>query len=141
MTLQFLHQVKVCKYDHEHHIGTIFFCHLLSMEHEKHLSLLQESLSSGRVLMINLKGAKRKIFTAVNSIYDNYFVIKGRDVYGQPMHQVLIPFSDIESIRRARGRYGDPVYVKVREIKDNVLQIRERMAKVNANLPGSFRQF
>ena len=87
---------------------------------------LFKSKSSGNVISLKLKGYTKTVLTAVQEIKANRIVILNPvSVYGSTLEEHMFHLEDIENCRVYSARYHDPVYVRIRELKTSIDQIRK----------------
>jgi hypothetical protein len=87
---------------------------------------LFKSKSTGNVISLKLKGYSKKILTAVQDVKANRIVVLNPiSVYGSQLEESIFHLEDIENSRVYSARYHDPIYVRIRELKNNIDQIRK----------------
>lgn len=89
---------------------------------------LFKSKSRGNIIALKVKGNERPLLTQVNEVKGNRIVILNPvSIYGSPIDEAVLHLEDIESIKVYSALYTDPVYVRIRELKNNIDQIRKSL--------------
>jgi hypothetical protein len=89
---------------------------------------LFKSKSRGNIVALKVKGSDKQLLTAVNEVKGNCIVVLNPvSVYGSPIDDAIFHVEDIESIKVYNALYTDPVYVRIRELKNNIDQIRKNL--------------
>lgn len=97
--------------------------------YEKILSDLFKSKSSGNVIAVKVKGNEKTILTSVQEVKGNRIVVLNPvSVYGSQIDESVLHLEDIEMLRVYNARYTDPIYVRIRELKNNIDQIRRNLS-------------
>ena len=100
----------------------------MTNSYEKILKDLFRSKGLGNVVALKVKGNEKTVLTSVEDVKGNRIVVLNPiSVYGMPIHESVLHLEDIESIRVYNARYTDPIYVRIRELKDNIDQIRRNL--------------
>jgi hypothetical protein len=87
---------------------------------------LFKSKSSGHVISLKVKGYSKTVLTAVEEVKANRIVVLNPvSVYGSALEEHILHLEDIETSRVYSARYYDPVYVRIRELKNSIDQIRK----------------
>jgi hypothetical protein len=87
---------------------------------------LFKSKSTGNVISLKLKGYGKTLLAAVNEVKANRIVVLNPiSVYGSEIEEPILHLEDIETCRVYNARYHDPVYVRIRELKQNIDRIRK----------------
>lgn len=101
---------------------------VMTNSYEKILKDLFRSKGFGNVVALKVKGNEKTVLTSVEDVKGNRIVVLNPiSVYGMPIHESVLHLEDIESIRVYNARYTDPIYVRIRELKDNIDQIRRNL--------------
>jgi hypothetical protein len=89
---------------------------------------LFRSKSRGNIVSLKVKGNDKQLLTTVNEVKGNCIVILNPvSVYGAPIDGAVFHVEDIESLKVYSALYSDPVYVRIRELKNNIDQIRKNL--------------
>lgn len=89
---------------------------------------LLKSKDKGNVICLKIKGIEKAILTSVQEVRANRIVfLNPISVYGAPLDESVFHLEDIESLRVYNARYTDPVYVRIRELKNNIDEIRRTL--------------
>lgn len=89
---------------------------------------LFKSKSRGNIVSLKVKGSDKQLLTTVNEVKGNCIVILNPvSVYGAPIDEAVFHIEDIESLKVYSALYSDPVYVRIRELKNNIDQIRKNL--------------
>ncbi|HYG04017.1 MAG TPA: hypothetical protein VD927_16340 [Chryseosolibacter sp.] len=96
--------------------------------YDKMLKDLFRSKESGNVVAFKVKGNEKTVLTAVDDVRANRIIVLNPvSVYGVPIEESVLHLEDIENIRVYNARYTDPIYVRIRELKNNIDQIRRNL--------------
>ena len=87
---------------------------------------LRDSLIKGTVVGIKVRNRSEVIATTVLnmdvvSANDNWIEIMPYTLYGHPVSETRIPMKDIKKVIPLSVHYDDPLYVRLRKIKANIL--------------------
>ncbi|HEX8039128.1 MAG TPA: hypothetical protein VF490_08240 [Chryseosolibacter sp.] len=82
------------------------------------------SSRTGCVLKIKLRNQKNPVITAVDSVLAKKIVLKPTCLYGFKLENRVITLSKIENVTRYETRFDNPLFEKVRFIKDNLGHLR-----------------
>jgi hypothetical protein len=114
--------------------GIVFFFEFLILRHHMKKSYNQiiadlfKSKSRGNIVALKVKGNERPVLTQVNEVKGNCIVILNPvSVYGAPIDDAVLHVEDIESLKVYNALYTDPVYVRIRELKNSIDQIRKSL--------------
>jgi len=89
---------------------------------------LFKSKSRGNIVSLKVKGSDKQLLTTVNEVKGNSIVILNPvSVYGSPIDEAVFHIEDIESLKVYSALYSDPVYVRIRELKNNIDKIRRNL--------------
>ena len=87
---------------------------------------LFKSKSAGNVISLKLKGHGKALLAAVEEVKANRIVVLNPvSVYGAAIEENVLHLEDIETCRVYSARYHDPVYVRIRELKNSIDQLRK----------------
>lgn len=93
--------------------------------YDKILRDLFKSISNGNIISLKLKGTEKNILTSVSEVRGNSIVILNPiSVYGSRLEDVILHVEEIEHVRLYNARYTDPVYVRIREVRSRIDEIR-----------------
>jgi hypothetical protein len=96
--------------------------------YEKIMSDLFKSKKTGNIISLKLKGCDRNILTFVQEVKTNRIVVLNPvTVYGSTLDECIFHLEDIENCRVYSSRYHDPIYVRIRELKKRIDQIRKSL--------------
>lgn len=96
--------------------------------YEQILKDLFRSKSSGNVVALKIKGTEKTVLTSVQEVKGNRIVVLNPvSVYGAQLDDSILHVEDIETVRVYNARYTDPIYVRIRELKNNIDQIRRNL--------------
>ncbi|MBT1703474.1 hypothetical protein [Chryseosolibacter indicus] len=89
------------------------------------LQELFESKEKTNVLGFYLKGEHKLITTAVvdigfSEVSEPVIQLRECDLHGYPLFKSQIPLSEIDGVIRFNTLYNDPVYVRIREMKNRI---------------------
>jgi hypothetical protein len=91
---------------------------------------LRYSLENGTVVSIRTFQQSKPLLTVVEQFQDDEcVVIRSASLYGHTIVNTRIRISDIRGVIRFRARYEDPVFVRLREIRNTIHTIRGEMKK------------
>ena len=82
------------------------------------------SANTDCVLKINVRNISNPIISAVDRISKNQIILKPTCLYGYPIKKQIITLVEIESVKRYRASFHNPLFVKLRYIKNNISSIR-----------------
>src|SRR3954469_23261083 len=89
---------------------------------------LFRSKNRGQIVSLKVKGNDKQLLTTVNEVKGNCIVVLNPvSVYGSPISDAVLHVQDIESLKVYNALYADPVYVRIRELKNNIDQIRKKL--------------
>jgi hypothetical protein len=94
------------------------------MAPDKILKALISSKKTGRVVGIRLKKKAKPIVTAVDDLNDHVVQVKESTCYGQTISNRNIPLKDIETVRCFNSYFEDPMFVRLRNLKNSIRKIR-----------------
>jgi hypothetical protein len=96
--------------------------------YDKILKDLFKSITHGNIVALKLKGVEKNVLTSVKEIRANSIVILNPiTVYGSQLDYSVLFVEDIQDVRLYKARYSDPVYVRIRELKNNIDEIRRNL--------------
>jgi hypothetical protein len=86
---------------------------------------LLKSKKRGNIVALKVKGTEKPMLTAVNDVKANRIVtINQVSVYGSQIDNYLFHIEDIESLKVYSALYMDPVYVRIRQLKSSIDEIK-----------------
>jgi hypothetical protein len=89
---------------------------------------LFKSKSRGNIVALKVKGSEKQLLTSVNEVKGNCIVVLNPvSVYGSPIDTTVFHVEDIENLKVYSALYTDPVYVRIRELKNSIDQIRRNL--------------
>ena len=95
--------------------------------YEKILHALLKSFTNGNIISLKIKGSQKNLLTTVQEIRGNSLVILNPvSVYGSQLEDRVIHITEIDHLRIYAARYS-PVYVRIRELKNNIDTIKKSM--------------
>jgi hypothetical protein len=98
----------------------------MKKNYEQLLTDLSKSKVAGNIVSLKLKGNEKMILTSVQEVQANRIVVLNPvSVYGTMLDENVLHIEDIENCRVYNARYHDPVYVRIRELKNSIDQIRK----------------
>lgn len=98
----------------------------MKKSYEQILADLFKSKSSGNIISLRVKGIQTALLTAVEDVRANRIVVLNPvSVYGSRLEENVLHLEDIETSTVYSARYHDPVYVRIRELKNSIDQIRK----------------
>ena len=96
--------------------------------YEQILVDLFKSKSTGNVICLKIKGTEKPVLTSVEDVKANRIIILNPvSVYGSPLEESVVHVEDVENCRVYSARYSDPIYVRIRELKNSIDQIRRSL--------------
>lgn len=96
------------------------------------------SAGTGRVLKLTLKNVPNPVITAVDKITRNKIVLKPTCLYGYPLERRTISLLEIEAVRRYKAQFDNPLFERLRFLKNNVSQIRNNIKSWRQGQRGQF---
>lgn len=92
------------------------------------ISDLFRSKERGNVISLKVKGNDKALLAAVNEVKGNRILILNPiSVYGAMLEESIFHIEDIENLKVYNALYTDPVYVRIRELKNNIDEIRRSL--------------
>jgi hypothetical protein len=89
------------------------------------ISDLFKSKHRGSIVSLKVKGSDKQMLTTVNEVKGNTIIILNPvSVYGAALEESIFHIEDIESVKVYNALYADPVYVRIRKLKNNIDEIR-----------------
>ena len=89
---------------------------------------LQKSQNKGNIIALKIKGNEKPVLTAVSEVKANRIIMLNPvSVYGTQIEEAVLHVEDIESIRIYSSLYSDPVYVRIRQLKASIDEIRKNL--------------
>jgi hypothetical protein len=100
----------------------------MAKSYERILLDLFKSKNLGNIISLKIKGAEKALLTNVKEVKGNRIVVLNPiSVYGAEIAENIFHVEDVEDCRVYNARYHDPVYVRIRELKNSIDQIRRNM--------------
>jgi hypothetical protein len=90
------------------------------------------SANTNCVLKIKLKNAENPIITAVDKVLKNKIILKPTCLYGYKLKKRTISLLEIESIIRYHACFNQPLFVKLRYIKNHISDMRNNRESFNS---------
>jgi hypothetical protein len=98
----------------------------MKKNYDQILGDLIKSQRTGNVISLRLKGNDKLILTSVEQVKGNRMVILNPvSVYGALLEESIVHLEDIENCHVYNSHYHDPVYVRIRELKNSIDQIKK----------------
>jgi len=91
------------------------------------------SAQTNCVLKIKLKGARNPVITAVDRVDKNMITLKRTCLYGFELEKRTITLLEIENVTRCRTKFDNPIFEKLRYIKNNISAIRQNFGDFDKN--------
>jgi hypothetical protein len=92
------------------------------------ISDLFKSKKRGNIIAVKLKGSEKPLLTAVNEVKGNRIVIVNPiSLYGSQLEETIFHIEDIETLKVYSALYSDPIYVRIRELKNSIDEIRRSL--------------
>lgn len=92
------------------------------------LADLFKSKSRGNVVALKVKGTEKPLLSTVSDVRANTIVVLNPiSVYGSQLEESIFHVEDIESLKIYSALYTDPVYVRIRELKNSIDEIRRSL--------------
>lgn len=108
--------------------------------------ILKEILVSAKtscVLKIKLRNEKNPVITAVEKVLKNKIILRPTCLYGYEIKTRTITLTDIQTVIRYKTNFDNPLFAKLRFIKNNIGVIRndfEAMGKQGRITPATSHQ-
>ena len=83
------------------------------------------SAQTSCVLKIKLVNQENPFITAVDHISKNKIVLKPTCLYGYKLRKRNITLLEIESVKRYKTRFDNPLFEKLRFVRNNISAIRK----------------
>lgn len=93
-----------------------------------------QSAQTNCVLKIKLRNAENPVITAVEKVSKNKIVLKPTCLYGYKIKKRTLTLLDIESVTRYRTNFNNPLFEKLRYIKNNISRIRKNFEPLQDGL-------
>lgn len=107
------------------------------MKTQKHI--LRDLLMSAEthcVLKIKLKDTVNPVITAVERVSRKSILLKPTCLYGYKLRKRRLTLHDIETVTRYRTNFDNPIFEKLRFIKNNIADIRNNFDAFTRELQG-----
>lgn len=89
---------------------------------------LLKSKNRGNIIALKVKGNEKPVLTTVNEVKGNRIIVLNPvSVYGSQIDEAVLHLEDIESLRVYSSLYSDPVYVRIRQLKASIDEIRKNL--------------
>jgi hypothetical protein len=88
------------------------------------LKELRNSEKTGRVVRIRLRKKRKVLVTAVQEVNSRVITVKAFTLYGRTIPNRTILMEEIESVRSFNSHFDDPMFVKLRDLKNSIRKIR-----------------
>jgi hypothetical protein len=89
---------------------------------------LFKSKNRGNIVALKVKGSEKPVLTTVSEVKGNRIIfLNPISVYGSPLEESIFHVEDIESLKVYSALYTDPVYVRIRQLKNNIDDIRRSL--------------
>lgn len=85
------------------------------------------SAKTSCVLKIKLQNVTNPIITAVDTVEKGKIILKPTCLYGYALRERSIRLHDIEGVTRYKTNFDNPLFVKLRFIKDNISAMRRNL--------------
>jgi hypothetical protein len=90
---------------------------------------LFKSKSRGNVIALKIKGNEKPFLTSVDEVKGNRIIILNPiSVYGTQLEECIFHVEDVESLRVYNALYTDPIYVRIRQLKNSIDDIRKSLS-------------
>jgi|GEM_PF-6461374 len=98
----------------------------MKKNYDQILADLFRSKATGNIISLRLKGDNKVILTSVEEVRTNRIVVLNPvSVYGTLLEDHILHLEDIENCHVYNSNYHDPVYVRIRELKNSIDQIKK----------------
>lgn len=88
------------------------------------------------VLKIKLKNMRNPVITAVEKVGKKSIVLMPTCLYGYKLQKRNVTLPEIESVIRYRTNFDNPIFKKLRFIKNNIADIRNNFDSFHQELQG-----
>lgn len=95
------------------------------------------SAQTGCVVKLNLKNSRNPVITAVDHVSDKSIVLKPTCLYGYPLEKRRISLLDIEEITRYKTHFDNPLFARLRYIKNNLSEVRKSLQSLGTHNGGT----
>ena len=100
----------------------------MKKSYEQILMDLFKSKRSGNVISVKVKGNNKTLLTSVDDVRGNRIIMLNPiSVYGATIDECVLHVEDIENCKVYSARYNDPIYVRIRELKNSIDQLRRNL--------------
>lgn len=98
----------------------------MKKNYDQILADLVKSQRTGNVISLRVKGDNKIVLTSVLEVRANRIVVLNPvSVYGSMLEEHILHLEDIENCHVYNSHYHDPVYVRIRELKHSIDQIKK----------------
>jgi hypothetical protein len=92
------------------------------------ISDLFRSKSKGNIVSLKIKGTEKVLLTSVSEVKGNRIIVLNPvSVYGGALDENIFHVEDIETVKVYSALYHDPVYVRIRALKNSIDEIRRSL--------------
>src|SRR4051812_45423852 len=100
----------------------------MNKSYEQILRDLFKSKSKGNIICLKIKGIEKPVLTSVQEVKGNRIIeLNPISVYGSQLEESIFHVEDIETLRVYSALYSDPVYIRIRELKNSIDEIRRSL--------------
>lgn len=89
------------------------------------------SAETNCVLKIKLRKQKNPVITAVEKVLKNQIILKPTCLYGYEIKTRTIALTDIETVTRYKTSFDNPLFAKLRFIRNNIGAIRKDFTAIS----------
>lgn len=89
------------------------------------------SEKADNVLSIKLRDHARPFLTSVDKVLLDKILLQPTCIYGYPLHRRTITLVEIESVTRYNVSFSSPIFERIRQIKDNIRNMRDNIDRIN----------
>ena len=90
------------------------------------------SAQTNCVLKIKLRNEPNPVITAVDRVLKNKIILRPTCLYGYRLRKRTITLLDVESVTRYRTRFDNPLFQKLRYIRNNISAIRQNLTDLDS---------
>ena len=95
------------------------------------LAILLESMYTGKVVSVQTLSFEIPILTAIEKVVDSRIVyLKPLTLHGYPVRQRQLDISEITLVKPYDINYDDSVYSHLREVRQNVREMKEKATSI-----------
>lgn len=89
------------------------------------------SAQTNCVLKIKLKDSEKPMITAVEKVGKKRIVLKPTCLYGYELEKRYITLPEIETVKRYKTQFDNPLFERMRFIKNNISKVRRSFGSLN----------